>query len=97
MGIKCAVKSACFWMPAPPQIICQFIQSINARGHDGEDRHATIHFHELDFLSSHISLFSISFYERKEQGYVWIEKAAERANAEHSPVLPLFQSKLNGC
>src|SRR5205823_14533034 len=53
IGIECAIESACFGMPTPPQIICQFIQSVDTGGHDGEDRHTAIYFHRLEFLSCH--------------------------------------------
>src|SRR5579859_2052055 len=48
-GIECAIQCACFGMPTPPQIISKFIQSINTRGHDGENRHAAINFHVVDY------------------------------------------------
>src|SRR2546423_4059295 len=45
LWIKGAIQCACFRMPTPPQIICQFIQAIDTSGHDRKDRHASIDFH----------------------------------------------------
>src|SRR5947209_9583403 len=42
-------------MPAPPQVIRQFVQAIDASRHDGEDRHAAKNFHEEIALLSWIS------------------------------------------
>src|SRR5207248_1781357 len=50
-GIKCTIECTCLGMPAPPQIIGKFVQSIDARGHSREDRHAAINFHRVSILS----------------------------------------------
>src|SRR5690242_19971855 len=49
--VQFAVERARLGMPAPPQIISQFIEPANTRRHYREDRHAAIDFHEcVSFL-----------------------------------------------
>src|SRR5579884_1626774 len=47
--VKCAIEGASFGMPAPPEIVCQFIQPVDTSRHDREDCYATIDFHRGGF------------------------------------------------
>jgi hypothetical protein len=55
--VKIPIEGKRFGMPAPPEIICQFIESTNARGHNGEDCDATKDFHRACFLSLCLSQY----------------------------------------
>src|SRR5215471_18944318 len=55
--VKIPIQGKRLGMPAPPEIISQFIESTNARGHNREDRYAAKDFHRAWFLS--VCLFSV--------------------------------------
>src|SRR5579883_2982433 len=57
--IEIAIQRARLGMPAPPQVIRQFIEPANARRHDWEDRHTAIDFHRY---ASFLDLFSFPVY-----------------------------------
>src|SRR5215472_12556112 len=50
LWIKLFIQLKRFWVPTPPNIISQFVESTDTGGHGREDCHAAKNFHRTRFL-----------------------------------------------